>query len=201
VNSAVPFEIRPSGTQALIIEAAYKSVLKHGYADVTVGHVGEELPRSTSIIYNYYDSKQDLFLDLLRHLLRWFKPKENTDSENPHRQLLEEINRVLNVPGNGSNRDGLTAIAELRVTTRHNASFQREFERTDRRYRRHLATLIELGIESGQYRDVEPGPVASYIYSTILGEMLRSISVPSSRDTNIQDEVENYLQSRILLVD
>lgn len=138
----------------------------------------------------YYDGKEDLLLNLLQHLLQWLKPEEPDINEDSHDQLLKQISRLLDHTNNKVDRNGLIAVGLLRANSHQNISFQEEFVRIDTAYRNHFSTLIELGIEHNQYRDVDPEAVASYLYSTVLGEIMVSLTgVGIGHATSIEHEV------------
>jgi AcrR family transcriptional regulator len=161
--------------------------------------IGEKLPRSTSIIYTYYDGKEDLLFDLLRHLLQWLEPEEPVTDADPHEQLLSQIGVLLNLTNERVDRNGLVTIAVLRANTQQNVRFQEEFERIDTVYKNHFSTLIELGIENDRYRTVDPETVASYLYSTILGQIVLSVTTHESGDAaSIEHEIKEYIRSRLL---
>ena len=199
MNDDIPFEIKSTGTKGLIIESAYRALLEHGYADLTMQQIGEKLPRSTSIIYTYYDGKEDLLFDLLRHLLQWLEPEEPVTDADPHEQLLSQIGVLLNLTNERVDRNGLVTIAVLRANTQQNVRFQEEFERIDTVYKNHFSTLIELGIENDRYRTVDPETVASYLYSTILGQIVLSVTThESGYAASIEHEIKEYIRSRLL---
>jgi AcrR family transcriptional regulator len=198
MKNDIPFKIEASGTEELIIESAYKALLEHGYADVTMKKIGNELPRSTSIIYTYYDSKDDLLLALLQHLLRWFEPEEIDTCGDPHGQLIKHIESMLEILNEESDRNGFATIAELRVNAKHNDRFQDKFEELDSACKNHFSTLIEQGIEKGQYKEVDPEPVASFLYSSVVGELSLHCMSENSTESNAMKELRYYLQTRLL---
>ncbi|RXK48682.1 TetR/AcrR family transcriptional regulator [Halorientalis pallida] len=199
MNVEIPFEIESTGTSRLIVESAYKALLEHGYADLTMQQIGAELPRSTSLIYTYYDSKEDLLLDVLRRLLQWLEPEEPIRNQDSHYQLLSRIDYLLNLTSGEAERSGLVAIAVLRANTYQNDRFREEFERADTVHRNHFSTLIEWGIEDNRYCEVDAGPVASYLYSTFLGEVVLSVTVRGSGDlSSVERELKQYVQSRLV---
>jgi len=198
MKNNIPFRIEASGTEGLIIESAYKALLEHGYADVTMKKIGDELPRSTSIIYTYYDSKDDLLLALLQHLLRWFEPKEIDTSVDPHSQLIKHIESLLEILSKESERNGFVTIAELRVNAKHNGRFQDKFEELDSVCKSHFSKLIEQGIEKGQYKEVDPEPVALFLYSSVVGELSLHCMSENSTESNAMRELRCYLQTRLL---
>jgi AcrR family transcriptional regulator len=198
MNNDIPFKIEASGTEGLIIESAYRALLEHGYADVTMKKIGNELPKSTSIIYTYYDSKDDLILDLLHHLLQWFEPDEIDVDGDPHSQLINHIESMLNILNEESDRNGFAAIAELRANAKYNVQLKDKFEELDSACQKHFSTLISQGIENDQYKKVDPEPVASFLYSTIIGELSLNCMSDNSTESNAMRELRSHLQSRLL---
>lgn len=199
MKNNIPFEINSSGTEGLIIEAAYKALLEHGHVDITIKKIGDELPKSTSIIYTYYDSKDDLLFTLLQHLLRWFELEEIKIVGNPHNQLIKSIESMLKILNEESDRNGFAAIAELRANTKRSIRFQDRFKESDSEYKRYFTTLIERGIEKEQYKSVNPEPIASFLYSSIIGELsLHCMSKKCIISGNVKSELRSYIQSRLL---
>ncbi|SEP09097.1 transcriptional regulator, TetR family [Halogranum amylolyticum] len=47
------------------LEATYRALCRHGYADLTVGDIAAEAERSKSLVHYYYGSKEHLFTEFL----------------------------------------------------------------------------------------------------------------------------------------
>jgi len=56
-------------TREEILEATYLSLCEHGYAGLTITKISQNLDKSRSVVYDYYDTKENLLLDLVKHLL------------------------------------------------------------------------------------------------------------------------------------
>ena len=56
------------GSREEIMDATYKALCKHGYADLTIEKIAEESEKGKSNIYYHFDDKKALILDFLDYM-------------------------------------------------------------------------------------------------------------------------------------
>ncbi|PSP70021.1 TetR/AcrR family transcriptional regulator, partial [Halobacteriales archaeon QH_9_66_26] len=59
-------------TQAAIMDATYRALCEHGYADLTIQTIADEFDKSKSLLYYHYDTKDEILIGLLDYLLGQF---------------------------------------------------------------------------------------------------------------------------------
>jgi TetR/AcrR family fatty acid metabolism transcriptional regulator len=72
-----------------IIEAAAAVFARDGFANAKMADVAEEAGIGKGTIYEYFPSKEDLFLDLCRHLVRW--PQDKTRFAGDPRDAIKHV--------------------------------------------------------------------------------------------------------------
>jgi len=82
-------------TEQRIREAAFRALVEHGYADLSIKDIGEELGQNPSLIYHYFDSKDDLLLSMLDVFVEIFldqrTEKPITDAQAELREFVGQI--------------------------------------------------------------------------------------------------------------
>lgn len=164
-----------SDTEQRIREAAFRALVKHGYADLTITDIGDELGQNPSLIYHYFDSKDDLVLSMLDVFVEIFidqrAERPITDAEAELREFIDQIlhpdpahvEEVLFDPPS----DIETATSRVFVELWAHATWDRDFRRkttsVEDRIRDTLVRILEAGIEREQFRPVDPELTADHV--------------------------------------
>lgn len=87
-----------------LLEANMESIAKRGLAETTITHISQAAGMSRGIINFYFDSKETMMIETLRHILEeqarvWNDALERSASEEPAKQLRAVINALF---ANGS---------------------------------------------------------------------------------------------------
>ncbi|QCC59897.1 TetR/AcrR family transcriptional regulator [Natrinema thermotolerans] len=189
----------PDGTREQILAATYRVLCDQGYANLTISAIGEEFEKSPSLVYQHYDSKDDLVLECLEFLLDHFEGKLKHDGIDDPSDQLEEVLDWWFTPAVDDKRMAfVSAMFELRIQAIHDPAFQEHFTRSDRLFGESIATGIRAGIDAGDFPECDPDAVAETIQSTIIGAGLRRSSTDSDEWLGqVHDELEKYLQIRV----
>jgi AcrR family transcriptional regulator len=195
-----PFGSDTGETRTAIMEATYEALIEHGYENLTIQRIGDEFPKSKSLIYQHYDGKDEVLVELLEFLLDHFEaqmPRPST--RNAHDCLLNVLEFVL-APDRDTDRAELTKVmVELRGQAPHNETFRAYFTANDRRFRRELADIVERGIEEGVYRPVDAEAVAEFLLTVMSGETVRRATADDAVDAAaVREELDAYVRSRLL---
>ncbi|MEF8775231.1 MAG: TetR family transcriptional regulator C-terminal domain-containing protein [Haloarculaceae archaeon] len=192
----------PGGTREEIMRATYLALCEHGYAGLTVERIGEEFPKSKSLIYHHYDGKDDLLLDFLEFLLEHFEAGMPPDGDAGPRDHLESIlDHVLAAPLPERRQEFLRAMVELRAQAAHDPAYRDQFGRHDRFLIDLLATVIERGIEEGVFREVDPDEVAGMLVAMVHGAMAARVTTSDDPVSTIRAGVDDYVLERLLVSD
>lgn len=189
----------PSDTREEILAATYRSLATYGYADLSIGKIGEEFPKSQSLIYHHYDNKEDLTIAclefLLDHLEREFTRFEGDSAREELEQMLDWA--VGAAEDDGSERF-LATLFELRARSPHNEAFREQFRRTDRIFEEYTAHVIRTGIEGDEFRECDPERVAKFVQTFITGASFRRATTDSVDTLSpLREEMQWYLTRRV----
>ena len=195
-----PFGSDTGETRTAIVRATYEALIEHGYENLTIQRIGDEFPKSKSLIYQHYDGKDEVLVELLEFLLDHFEAQmPKPAGGNAHDCLRTMLDYVL-APAPDTERVELTKVmVELRGQAPHNETFEAYFTANDGRFRRSLADIVERGIEEGVYRPVDADAVAEFLLTTISGGTVRRATAADAVDiVAVRTEVDAYLDARLL---
>ncbi|MCC5912080.1 MAG: TetR/AcrR family transcriptional regulator [Clostridiaceae bacterium] len=85
------------GKRQLIIEAAVKIFARDGYHKATVSDIAEEAGIGKGTIYEYFNSKEQLFLEMIKFFIKayLFSIKETLQQDDPTREKLKGYFEVV----------------------------------------------------------------------------------------------------------
>ncbi|SEO81558.1 transcriptional regulator, TetR family [Halorientalis persicus] len=157
-----------------IMQATYRALREHGYADLTIKRIADEYGKSTAAIHYYYDTKEDLLVAFLDFLLERFVDSihevETTDPEQRLNLLLDEL---LVAPR--ENRDLSVALLEMRSQAPYKEAFSERFQQNDEYIRYMIKAVINHGIDEGVFEDVDAEHVTRALMTIVDGARTRSV--------------------------
>ncbi len=165
----------PDGTQEELLAATYRTLRTHGYAALSLQTIGEEFPKSTSLIYHHYDSKDELVLDCLDAMLDQLEQSIATDTEDPHASVATFL-EMAHAPVDSPDYQFMRALTEMRGQASHDPIFRERFARGDRVMQAQLTATIEAGAEQGVFETSDPEQAAMRLYTLLTGAIVRRTS-------------------------
>lgn len=197
-----PFESASDDTHGQMMRATYDALRKHGYSDLTIQRIGDEFPKSKSLIYQHYDGKDDLLVALLEFLLEQLTEAiptdgpEGCDDAREHLQLI--IEHSLPADLEPEHADFMGALESLRGQAPHDDTYRDRFATIDEFHRDHTADVIRDGIDQGVFREVDPDRVAGFIVATIHGARNQRATTGSHEPVRAaRRELEEYVRTRL----
>jgi AcrR family transcriptional regulator len=175
--------------------AALDVLVERGFDEFTTQAVADAADVSQSLVHYYYDTKEDLvfsmFTNGLDHLAG--EVRERADSDDPRERLLELARFMLWA----SDDDDESAVEfsrmlleieaqapyddRLREAVEYDSDFLEEF----------VADAVREGVESGQFRAVDPESFAATFVAAIRsGQNRRAIFADDDRVQQVLDGVE-----------
>lgn len=187
-------------TQTALMRATYDALCEHGYADITIQRIGDEFPKSKSLIYQHYDSKDELLVAFLETMIEHFETEIPVEDSTDALDQLQTLLDHLLAPQLETERYEFTsAMTELRAQAPHNEAYRDHFSKSDRIIHEHIADIIRLGIDQGTFRAVDPDRTAELLHTTIDGAMLRRTTTNETADISaIRHEIEEYIHRRLI---
>ncbi|MFC6723232.1 TetR/AcrR family transcriptional regulator [Halobium palmae] len=163
------------GTKQRIREAAFRALAEHGYADLSIKDIGEELGQNPSIIYHYFDSKDDLLLSMLDDFVGIFVGRRLeqpvTDAETELSAFVdqvlhpstEQVEQAMDSPPADIETTVARVFVELWAHATWDDAFREETTRVDGRMREVLTHVIQAGIDDEQFRPVDVELTADHV--------------------------------------
>lgn len=188
----------PSTTREEILQATHRALAEHGYADLTIKRIGDELEKSPSLVYHHYADKDDLVLSCLEAMLDRFEAQVSDDVVDPRKDLEQFLDLSFASDSSPDSRRFVTTLVELRSQACHDDGYRRHFTRSDRVFESYLATLLRAGIDQGTFRECDPDRVATTIFTTLVGAMVRrSTTEDATWLEDVRPELQTYLETRV----
>lgn len=162
-------------TEQRIREAAFRALAKHGYADLSIKDIGEELGQNPSIIYHYFDSKDDLLLSMLDVFVEIFIGRQIeqpiTDAEEALNRFVSQVlhptpaqvERVMRSPPSDIETAVSRVYVELWAHATWDSGFRGETTRVEDQLRTAITRIIRAGIENDQFRSVDAEVTADHV--------------------------------------
>ncbi|MCO8243497.1 TetR/AcrR family transcriptional regulator [Haladaptatus sp. AB643] len=186
-------------TEQRIREAAFRALVEHGYADLSIKDIGNELGQNPSIIYHYYDSKDDLLRSMLDVFVEIFVGQQNeqpiTDAEDELRRFVKQIlhptsaqvERAIFSPPSDIETAVSRVYVELWAHATWDDDFRKETTQAEDSLRTMITRILQAGIESGQFQSVDAELTADHICFLI------EQGLHTRTTTNRDDAVERVL--------
>jgi AcrR family transcriptional regulator len=167
----------PTDTKTAIMEATYRALCEHGYADLTIQDIADEFEKSRSLLFYHYDTKEELLVDFLRFLLDWFADDLSANADaSPPEQLRGLLERTLPAELDDEGEDFQVAFLELRSQAPYIDEFREQFTRTDEFLYDTIAAYIEAGIEEDAFREVDVDETAAVLVGLVYGTIFIRVS-------------------------
>lgn len=165
------------------MEATYRALRTHGYADLTMQDIADEAGKSKSLLHYHYDTKQDLLVAFLQHLLSRFDERiTEIGAESPDERLVELIGRLVPSEDDEEWERFHRALLELRTQAPYTEAYLEQLRRNKGFIQRRVEEVIEDGIASGHFRDVDPERTARFILSALDGARSTRVTLGDDAD-------------------
>lgn len=189
----------PTDTREKILAATYRSLSEHGYADLTMQTIGDELEQSPSLVYHHYENKDALVLACLEFLLEHFEDEfADGTIDDPQKRLEEVLEWWFATDVDDEWHAFVTTMLELRARAVHDPDYREHFTRSDRTFKQSLVTVLEQGIDSGSFRECDPDAVAETLQTVLIGTILRRSSTDDDEWLDaVHDKQLQYLRVRV----
>jgi len=181
-----------------ILEATYRALCEHGFADLTVQDIADHSEKSKATIHYHYDSKHDLFTAFLDFLYEdYVDHLDAVDGETHREHLLALVECSLAEGEDVPDIDFRTAMLEIKAQAPYEEAFRDRLAKFDRYLADRIREVVEAGVESGEFRDVDPETTAEFVVTTIKGALTRRVSVDHPLE-GIRETLADYVETRLV---
>ena len=168
---------------AEIMDGVYHALRAHGYADVTMQDIADECSKSKSLLHYHYDTKEDLLVAFLDHVITDSERRIEAHADDPPTDRLVQFVGWFVFDADAVDREAFhIALLELRSQGPFNDRIREQLDRSDRLLRGTVVDILESGIEQGVFRDVDVEETAALVVATLDGARTRQITLSGGED-------------------
>lgn len=150
-------ETPPEDVEAEVLDAVKAALAADGYADLTTKRIAAEFDKSESLLYHYYDSKEDLVVAFLESTTDWFAERiADIDAGDPVEQLTRLCWLLSSDFEDDRYRDLYLASLEIAAHGPHNDRFREPMVAFQEFIVDRIADVVDRGVELGYFRPVDP---------------------------------------------
>jgi AcrR family transcriptional regulator len=185
-----------------ILRATYRAMVEHGYSSLSISKIADELGKTKASVYYHYDSKEELLVSFLDFVVDRFKSDLAEERTEPPDTALENvIERLVPLELDDERFHGQVVLLELRSQTSRNEEFRHRFTEINELLVGIVRDIVERGIETGTFRDVEAARVAEHIVATVNGARIDRVSTdrgaaPAAVRVSLSSYIDSELRKR-----
>ncbi len=161
------------------MEATYRALCAHGYADLTMQRIADEAGKSKSLLHYHYGTKRELLVAFLGFLFERFEKRvEATEGDAPEERLRFLLDKMVPDEDDDGEYDrfGL-ALAEIRTQAPYVETYREQIAQSEAAIRGRFADVIRDGIEQGVFREVDADRTATLLFAALDGARLQRVVV------------------------
>ncbi|MBP1921453.1 AcrR family transcriptional regulator [Halorubrum alkaliphilum] len=169
-----------------IMDGVYHALRAHGYADLTMQDIADECSKSKSLLHYHYDTKEDLLVAFLEHIITDSAERIEAHADDPATDRLVAFIGWFVFDADAVDREAFhIALLELRTQGPFNDRIREQLDRSDRVLRGTVAGILESGIEEGVFREVDVEETAALLVATLDGARTRQITLSGTADDGV----------------
>lgn len=194
----------PTDTQEEILQAAFEVLQEEGYSGLSIKRIADKVGLQKASVYHHYSDKDDLLLSFVDYILDMVESDLiQTSDIDPKTQLEAIIDSILLGEGASSSEveisppsdDLLRVFIQIQAQATHNLDYRDRILAVENRHEEHLATIIQRGIDTGEFRDVDPEHVATTLSTFILGAFSQRATRTQPSLTPVHESIKSYLEN------
>ncbi|MCO8243583.1 MULTISPECIES: TetR/AcrR family transcriptional regulator [unclassified Haladaptatus] len=170
----------PSDTREAIMEATFRALSKHGYTNLRMRDIGEEMEMTRQVIHYHFDGKYDLMSHFLEYIIDQYEGSVEVEADtSPREELDARIDQCLFGPAfdDFGHWDRMKVYHELFTYAGNDERHREIFNQHYVRIRSSITTVIEAGIDQGVFRDVDTERMGQLITDVIHAARGRKLSL------------------------
>ena len=179
-NVATDERVAPDDTRELIMEATFRALSKHGYKDLRMRDIGEEMEMTRQVIHYHFDGKNDLIASFLEYIADQYEGSVEVDRDaDPREELSARVDQCLFGPefDEFTHWDRMKVYHELFAYAQHDDRHREIFNEHYENIRDSIVTVVQDGIDQGVFHETDPTLVGQLITDVIHVARSRKISL------------------------
>lgn len=173
-------KVAPEDTRELIMEATYRALAKHGYKDLRMRDIGDEMAMTRQVIHYHFDGKNDLLASFLEYIADQYEGSVEVDPQaDPREELRARVDQCLFGPefDEFTHWDRMKVYHELFAYAQHDERHREIFSEHYADIRNSIVTVVQDGIDQGVFRATDAELVGQLITDVIHVARSRKISL------------------------
>jgi len=157
-------------TEEVIMEATFRALSKHGYKDLRMRDIGEEMDLTRQVIHYHFDGKYDLLSAFLEHVIDQYEGSvEVNEHADPRSELDARIDQCLFGPEfeEFGHWERMKVYHELYTHAQNDGDHRELFNEHYDRIRGSIVEVVEDGIERGEFAPVDAERMGQLITDVI----------------------------------
>ncbi|MFD1647602.1 TetR/AcrR family transcriptional regulator [Haloarchaeobius litoreus] len=151
-------KVSAKDTEEVIMEATFRALSKHGYSELRMRDIGEEMELTRQVIHYHFDGKYDLMASFLEYIIDQYEGSVEVDGDaDPRTELDARIDQCLFGPEfeEFSHWDRMKVYHELYTFAQNDETHREIFNDHYERIRGSIVEVVEEGMEQGTFREVD----------------------------------------------
>ena len=202
-----PFEGPPEDTREEILRAAFLVLQEHGYSGLSMSRIADEVGLQKASVYHHYSDKDSLLLALVDYVIEEMKyrmvQQEDGDSLQQLQCFIDQVAFGRQMEGelagfSPPSEETLRVFIQIRARATHDDAYRKKITEITRLQQDHIADVIQAGIDSGQFADVDAERVAAVVATLLIGIFSRRVTTNADVEP-VREAIHAYLET--VLVD
>jgi AcrR family transcriptional regulator len=167
-----------------ILEAACELIAEDGIDDVRIARVAMRAGASTALVHHYFSTREELLAQALLHSFELAGDERFGDEPADERTATRALARMIEecLPASGSRERDWVLWVELWLRAVRDPSLRPVATQLYERYRSWLASGVQAGVDSGEFRPCDPDVVADHAMALLDGFGIRAMLGDPSMD-------------------
>jgi AcrR family transcriptional regulator len=152
-------KVSAKDTREVIMEATFRALAKHGYSDLRMRDIGEEMDLTRQVIHYHFDGKNDLLASFLEYVAEQYEGSVEVDeTDDPWTELDARIDQCIFGPefDEFGHWDRMRVYHELFAHAQNDDRHQEILREHYDQIRGSIVDVVERGIAEGEFREVDP---------------------------------------------
>ncbi|WP_436931320.1 TetR/AcrR family transcriptional regulator [Halosimplex halobium] len=157
-------------TREVIMEATFRALSEHGYSDLRMRDIGEEMELTRQVIHYHFDGKRDLMSSFLEYVAEQYEGAIDVEEyDDPRAELEARIEQCLFGPGfdEFGHWERMKVYHELFAHAQNDEEHQAILDEHYDAIKDSIVRVVEDGIEAGVFRDVDAERMGQFITDAI----------------------------------
>jgi AcrR family transcriptional regulator len=176
------------------MSATYRALREHGYADLTIQQIADEFEKSKSLIYYHYDTRTELLVAFIDHLLeRYLADLDDLGPPEGETSLSGLVDHLLTPDLDDETVAFWRAMLELRAQAAHDERFREQFRTADERIQAAIADYLREAAAAGVV-ECNPDRTARFLRAAANGAILRAATLDEGNLDAVRAAMLDHLE-------